>query len=210
MEPEVLAHAFEPFYTTKPPGMGTGLGLATVYGIVAQSGGCTYAQSKPGQGTTFTIYLPRVDAQADAQVNALPEPQKPELSLNASQPGKQTIMVVDSDATFLTLVTRILERREYEVLPLSDAGQAAAALADKTVSVDALVTDLTLSGNLQGDQLAALAAAKRPSLPVLFMSGQARDAMVEAGRVSQQATFLEKPFTAEELARKVRTCLSRL
>jgi two-component system cell cycle sensor histidine kinase/response regulator CckA len=198
MDPEVLAHVFEPFYTTKPPGQGTGLGLATVYGIVAQSGGCTYIQSKLGHGTTFRVYLPRVDTPCDAQ--------KPGPSSTDTEAEGRTVVVVDSDPAFLGLETRILERRGYRVLPYADGERAEKTLADASSRVDVLLTDLVLSGVLQGGQLAALAAKTRPGLPVLFMSTEARDTMEEAGRVDRQAIYLEKPFTAEELTRRVRTC----
>jgi two-component system cell cycle sensor histidine kinase/response regulator CckA len=200
MDSQVLAHVFEPFYTTKPPGQGTGLGLATVYGIVAQSGGCVYVQSEPGRGTTFTVYLPRLDAPAKS---ANPDLRSPE-----SDPRGRTIMVVDSDAAFLALATRVLKRRGYRVLSHSDGEQALSALTDPSILVDALLTDLRLSGMLQGEQLAGMAVHRRPNLPVLFMSAEARDTMVEAGRIDQQATYMEKPFTADELARSVRTCLA--
>jgi two-component system cell cycle sensor histidine kinase/response regulator CckA len=200
MEPDTLAHAFEPFYTTKPPGEGTGLGLSTVYGVVAQSGGCIYARSEPGQGTTFTIYLPRVESQAAPQ-------EEGSSPLETGDEG-HTIMVVEDDSTFLSLAVRVLERRGYRILPVSNGHQAVAALGDESIHIDLLLTDIVLPGSLQGDQIAQVAASKRPGLPVLFMSAHARDTMIKAGRVAKQAAYLEKPFTAEELASRVRTCLS--
>jgi two-component system cell cycle sensor histidine kinase/response regulator CckA len=200
MDPEVLAHVFEPFYTTKPPGQGTGLGLATVYGIVVQSGGCTYVQSEPGRGTTFKVYLPRVGKPAATES---PSSQSQEVEAKG-----QTIMVVDSDAAFLALAARILQRRGYMVLSHTDGEQAMNTFANPSIRVDVLLTDLVLSGGLQGEQLAGLAIKKRPNLPVLFMSAQTHDTRVEAGRLDQCATYLEKPFTAEELTRRVRTCLT--
>jgi two-component system cell cycle sensor histidine kinase/response regulator CckA len=200
MDADTLAHAFEPFYTTKPPGEGTGLGLSTVYGVVAQSGGFTYVHSEPGRGTTFTIYLPRAGTQT--------APRKAELSPSPAEKQGQTIMVVENDATFLGLTTRVLEKRGYRILPFSDAEQAAAALGDESIRPDALLTDIMLPGSLQGDQLARLALARRPDLPVLFMSDQARDTMVRSGRLDEQTAYLEKPFTTEELTSRVRKCLS--
>jgi two-component system cell cycle sensor histidine kinase/response regulator CckA len=200
MDPDVLAHVFEPFYTTKPPEQGTGLGLATVYGIIAQSGGCTYVQSELGRGTTFTVYLPRYDKPV--------EPEQADPATSETEGKSQVVMVVDSDNTFLALCMRILERRGYKVLPYGDAERALKALADVSARVDMLITDLVLSGPLQGGQLAAQAAKKRPGLPVLFMSRQARDTVVDTGQVDQQTAHLEKPFTAEELTRRVRTCLA--
>ena len=199
MDADTMAHAFEPFYTTKPPGLGTGLGLSTVYGVVAQSGGSTYVHSEPGHGTTFTIYLPRVQTEAasrESKAGAAKDTAK----------GK-TIMVVDDDRTFLGLAVRILERRGYRVLLAPSGEQAIAMLGDPTVSVDALITDIALPDSEQGGKVVAFASATRPGLPVLFMSAQPRDRMVQEGKVSERAAYLEKPFTAEELTSLVRASL---
>jgi two-component system cell cycle sensor histidine kinase/response regulator CckA len=199
MDADTMAHAFEPFYTTKPPGLGTGLGLSTVYGVVAQSGGYTYVRSEPGQGTTFTICLPRVQTEAASQGS--------EASPAEDAAPQKTIMVVDDDATFLGLAVRILEKRGYQVLPAHNGQEAIAMLGDPAISVDALITDVALPGPQQGDKVAAFASAGRPGLPVLFMSVQPRDRMVQEGKLSQQATYLEKPFTAEGLIGLLRTSL---
>ena len=199
MDADTMAHAFEPFYTTKPPGEGTGLGLSTVYGVVAQSGGCTYVRSEPGKGTTFTIYLPRVDAHV-ASREAPP-------AAGTSEP--LIIMVAGDDHTYLSLTKRILERRGYKVLAVTDADRAAALLDDANVTVDALLLDVLLPGSMQGSEVAALASARRPGLPVLFMSTYPREMMVREGKIDGQAAYLEKPFTAEELTSRVRTCLAR-
>ncbi len=196
IDKEVLSHVFEPFYTTKPPGLGTGLGLATVYGIVAQSEGCIYVHSEPGHGTTFTIYLPRAE-----------EAPGPPDTQTLSHPGTNTVMVVDSDAAFLTLTKRILERRGFQVLPATNGEQAAKMLADRRVKIDGLITDLSLSGTLQGEQLAALATRGRPGLRLLLVSKEAGTAQAAAERRDLQAGYLEKPFTAQELNHEVRTWL---
>jgi two-component system cell cycle sensor histidine kinase/response regulator CckA len=199
MDADTMAHAFEPFYTTKPPGEGTGLGLSTVYGVVAQSGGCTCIRSEPGQGATFTVYLPR------AQTPTLTP--GPASGPGASEGRGKTILVLDGDATFLGLTSRILERRGYNVLGVSNSEQAMATLSDPALNIDALITDTALPGHEQDDRVAAFASTSRPGLPVLFMSAQPRDRMVREGEMSERAACLEKPFTAEELLSRVRASL---
>jgi two-component system cell cycle sensor histidine kinase/response regulator CckA len=198
MDEETLAHVFEPFYTTKPPGEGTGLGLSTVYGLVAQSGGYTYVRSQPGQGTTFSIYLPRVakDAVPEERETGVPPREK-----------VRRVMIVEDDAAYMTLAKRILERRGFDVHPVGDGEQALLALGDPSLEVDILLTDIALPGSLQGDELARSATTARPGLPILFMSALARDAMIQVGRVEEQVGYLEKPFTAEELISLVRAAL---
>jgi PAS domain S-box-containing protein len=200
MDADTLAHVFEPFYTTKAPGEGTGLGLATVYGVVAQSGGFTYVTSEVGQGTTFTIYLPRIDgAPAEQQDEASPADRE-----NAAA----TILVVEDDVTFRTLTVRILEKRGYRVIAVHDGDQALAALRSHKSRIDLLLCDVVLPGRLQGRDVADEAKALRPDLPILFMSAYARDTIVQAGRIDAGADFLEKPFTAEELDSNIRRVLS--
>jgi len=197
MDEEVLSHVFEPFYTTKPPGLGTGLGLATAYGIIAQSGGCIYVHSSVDRGTTFTIYLPRIlDDSEPVDSTASDQEAGSDLGI---------IVVVDSDTPYLALTTRFLERRGFKVLSASDGEKAAKILADRSVKVSGLVTDLVLSGALQGEQLAELAKRRRPSLRLLFVSTNGSDAQTAAESSQSAASYLEKPFTAEELHREVRT-----
>jgi CheY-like chemotaxis protein len=198
MDEDTLAHVFEPFYTTKPPGEGTGLGLSTVYGLIAQSGGCTYVDSRPAKGTTFTIYLPRVAGPSTSE----------EKGAGArSAERKRAVLVVESDSAFLTLTTRILKRRGFEVLPAQDGEQALFALDDPSIGIAMLLTELVLPGRLQGEELARSALAKCPGLPVLFMSAHDRDRMIHEGRVDRGVGYLEKPFTADELTSQVRRCL---
>ena len=198
MDAVTAAHIFEPFYTTKAPGKGTGLGLATVYGVVAQSGGCTYVFSEIGLGTTFEIYLPRYDrprAQMEPSV-ATPE-----------GIGAKIVLVVDDDVTFRALTTRILEKRGYRVSAVANGEQAVGLLENPDVPVDLLLTEAVLPGSRQGADVAQVAAALRPGLPVLFMSALGHEAMVASGRMEESADYLEKPFTAENLTRLIRESL---
>jgi len=196
MEEATLEHVFEPFFTTKAPGEGTGLGLATVYGIVKQSRGNIFVYSEPGRGTSFKIYLPRVDAhQAVEKV----------LSDQVSVPGNETVVVVEDEASLRRLVERVLGSAGYEVLSFGSADEAMVAL-DEGQSADLLLTDVVL----QGKDLFDKVKISRPDLPVLFMSGYTRDAIVHAGRLDDGVNFLEKPFTPEALAREVREVLDQV
>jgi PAS domain S-box-containing protein len=214
IEEQVLTHIFEPFYTTKPPGLGTGLGLATVYGIVAQSGGSIYASSASGQGATFTIYLPREPEELTGSgvAGSGGKPFRGTAQMGpggradpAGRPDAPTLVVVDSDAAFLILTRRILERRGFKVLPAGNGEQAAKLLNDRDKKIDGLVTELALSGTMQGEQVAALAAKARPGLKLLFISADAEAAQAASERAGLGNGHLGKPFTAEELEQQVRT-----
>jgi two-component system cell cycle sensor histidine kinase/response regulator CckA len=199
MAPEVLARVFEPFYTTKAPGEGTGLGLSMVYGIVRQSGGHVGVYSEPGQGTTFRIYLPRSQGSAERLAPALAE--------EAASGGSETILVVEDDPGVRDLTERILAARGYTVLTAPDATEGAALLAHCDTTIDLLLTDVVLPGGMQGGALGRAAGYLRPELPIIYMSGYARSAIVHSGRVDEGVDYLAKPFTPESLARKVRRAL---
>ncbi|MBN1629009.1 MAG: PAS domain S-box protein [Thermoleophilia bacterium] len=199
MDADTAAHVFEPFYTTKAPGQGTGLGLSTVYGVVAQSGGTITLESQPGHGTTFHIHLPRFDHPAlESEGQALEA---------AAASDRPTVLVVDDDATFRTLITRLLEKRGYRVIPVGDGDRAVEILKNPDNRVDLLLSDIVLPGSLQGGQIGQVARSLRPRLPVLYMSAYTRDTIVQAGRIEGSADFLEKPFTAESLANAVKRLL---
>jgi len=199
MDEGTAAHAFEPFFTTKAPGEGTGLGLATVYGVIAQSGGHIYVSTAPGRGSIFEIYLPRFDHP--------PVRTEPGIEAVAAESGLKTVLVVDQDVTFRSLTTRILEKRGFRVLPAINGEQAAALLGSETTPIHLLLTELVLPGTTQGMRVAQVAADRRPGLPVVFMSTETRDAVVKSGRLEESADYLEKPFTAEHLTRRIRELL---
>ena len=191
MDAETRAHIFEPFFTTKALGKGTGLGLATVYGIVRQSGGNTRVESAPGAGSTFTIYLPRVEGvleQAVEAVTALPAR------------GSETILVVEDQNEVRSLVQRILEEFGYVVLSAGEIADAFRIVERHGGPIHLLLTDMVMP-EMNGVHLAERIVALRQEMAVLFMSGYTDYAIVNHGR------FIQKPFTPDALARKVRAVL---
>jgi two-component system cell cycle sensor histidine kinase/response regulator CckA len=202
MDEETSAHAFEPFFTTKEPGRGTGLGLSTVYGIVKQSGGNVFLYTEPGRGTTFKIYLPRVDKVSAKRKRAAARRLSP-------QRGREAILVVEDEEAVRTLAARVLSELGYEVMVASSGREALSLLAARTGPVDLLLTDILLPGEVRGDQLAREAKAAHRDLMVLFMSGYTRDSVVYGGRVDECVDYLEKPFTPARLGQYVREILDR-
>ena len=195
MTEEVKQHLFEPFFTTKEPGRGTGLGLATCYGIVKQSGGHIAVYSEVGVGTTVRVYLPFVgsgDAAADRPATPLPR-------------GDETILLVEDEAAVRQVAARILATHGYRVLEAGDADAAMALLASGR-TVDLLVTDVVLPGS-GGRALAERAVEARPGLRVLFMSGYTDDIVLQHQLVHRHMPFVQKPFTPESLGRGVRQVL---
>ena len=199
MDEKTKSHIFEPFFTTKEPGKGTGLGLATVYGIVKQSDGHISVYSEPGAGSTFKVYLPRVDKPAKERANS---PRLP-----GSVAGHETVLVVEDETAVRGLVRRALESQGYTVLAVGSGDEALTLLEEADALVDLLLTDVVLPGSLQGNELASAARVFRPRLPVLYMSGYTFDAIVHSGRVDEGVNYIEKPFRPEELARQVRELL---
>jgi CheY-like chemotaxis protein len=197
MDESTKAHLFEPFFTTKEKGKGTGLGLATVYGIVKQSGGFIWVYSEPGHGTTFKMYLPRVNEPAmDLHQGQTPE----------SVRGTETILLAEDAAGVRAVAREVLKRNGYAVIEAAD-GQAALALAAAHAGpIHLLVTDVIMP-EMSGRQLADRLREGRPELKVLFVSGYTDDAIVRHGILEPGIAFLQKPFTPESLARKVRAVL---
>jgi PAS domain S-box-containing protein len=193
MSAEVQRRAFEPFFTTKPPGQGTGLGLATCYGIVEQCGGTIAAVSTPGSGTTIRIELPFVPAEAGAAAPA-PHPVR--------APRGLTVLLAEDDDAVRRIASAALQRAGHRVIEAPDGAAALRAAEVVGERIDVLVTDVVMPGS-SGPALAAALRARRPALPVLFVSGYAEDDAL-SGDVSQfPAAFLAKPFTADALRAKV-------
>jgi two-component system, cell cycle sensor histidine kinase and response regulator CckA len=201
MDIETCSHIFEPFFTTKA--QGTGLGLATVYGIVRQSGGDIWVYSQPGQGTSFEIYLPQVEAEGEHGVpSSLP---------NAIPPkrGWETILLVEDEGVVRELARRTLLKEGYFVLEASHGEEALRVAHEYQASIDLLVTDVVMPGGMSGRQLVERLTPLRREMKVLYMSGYTDDAVVRYGVVDAGIAFLQKPFTPNGLTNKVREVLDK-
>src|SRR5436190_12842168 len=197
MDATVRAHLFEPFFTTKEVGKGTGLGLATVYGIVKQSDGYISVYSEPGRGSSFKVYLPRI--QTPQETTAASSRDRPER-------GTETVLVVEDEAAVLLLSRRALEAQGDVVLAASDPTDAMRVLERHGGTIHLLLTDVVMPG-FSGQELADRIAAHRPGMRVLYMSGYPGDAVVQHGSLPVGSAFLQKPFSPDGLARKVRDVL---
>jgi PAS domain S-box-containing protein len=201
MDFDTQGRLFEPFFTTKPPGKGTGLGLSTVYGIVAQSGGNVQAYSRPGYGSSFKVYLPRVP-DPDLPAAAPPSPGPAQGSR-----GGETVLLVDEDAAARDLMSKVLGARGYTVLE-ADQAEAALAQADgRGAQVQLVISDVILPGGVGGKALAGLLASRHPAMRFLFVSGFTAGAVRHGGLLPESARFLQRPFGPEALARAVREAL---
>ena len=198
MDSETQARVFEPFFTTKEPGEGTGLGLATVYGIVRQSGGFISVYSEPGQGTSFKIYFPRVDPVRGV-VEEAPRALKP-------LGGNETILIVEDAPAVRGIMRQVLMRLGYQVLEAHDGESAIALSAKHNGTIDLLLTDVIMP-RMGGRVLADEIAKQRPGIRVLYVSGYTDDAIVRHGVLEPGVHYLEKPFTPDTLAQKVRGVL---
>jgi PAS domain S-box-containing protein len=198
MEPETLRHLFEPFYTTKAAGQGTGLGLATVYGIVKQSGGFIYVESAPSRGAKFRIYLPPVEGDL--------EPQEPPAALVPQTRGEGTILVVEDEEAVRRLARRALEGVGYRVLEAGN-GNEALRLADRWQdAIDLVITDVIMPG-MSGQELSARLRMERPWLKILYVSGYTDDTILQHGTLLPNTAFLHKPFSPASLAQRVHEVL---
>ncbi len=196
MDKETQAQIFEPFFTTKEVGKGTGLGLSTVYGIVKQSGGYIWVESALGRGSTFQVYLPHVEAEA--------EPERVEAPAEGVQRGGETILVVEDEAALRKLAREFLEGNGYRVLEAENGADALRVADAHGGRIHALVTDVVMPA-MPGRELAERLTALRPDTRVLFMSGYTDD--VRLGRLGPGQIFLQKPFTLDTLVRKLRELL---
>jgi signal transduction histidine kinase len=202
MDEAVLARAFEPFFTTKVAGEGTGLGLAIVHGIVTQHGGQVVASSTPGRGSTFSVFLPRLDREALA-----PEPpEPPEAPATATWLRGRTILVAEDDDVVRGVAVRVLERLGYRVLAARDGGSCLGLASDPATAIDLLLSDVVMP-DMNGRQLHQRLTETRPGLRVLFMSGYAGNVIDQHGVLAEGAGFIQKPFTAPDLARAIQGLL---
>jgi PAS domain S-box-containing protein len=197
MNSETQARIFEPFFTTKPQGQGTGLGLSTVYGIVKQSAGYIFVYSEPGRGTTFKVYLPRIGAEAENLVR--------EQTLSI-QRGSETILLVEDNEPLRELVGEMLEGLGYVVLDAGRPSEAIRIAEQHQGSIALLMTDIVMP-ELNGRVLAEALLAVRPEMKVLYASGYTSDACIEQGELKRGCALLEKPFTRDALAKRVRDLL---
>jgi CheY-like chemotaxis protein len=200
MTPETLGRAFEPFYTTKEPGQGTGLGLSQVYGFVKQSGGHVKIYSEVGHGTTIKIYLPRFRGDATAET-------EPDNAV-AEGDATETILVVEDDTDLRTYIVDVLRDLSYRVVAASSAQAALTILLQDQPKIDLMLTDVVMPG-INGRELGRRAAQMRPGVRVLYMTGYSRNAIVHQGRLDEGVDLLEKPVSQAKLALKVREILDR-
>ncbi len=201
MDEETLEHIFDPFYTTKEVGKGTGLGLSTVYGIVKQSEGHIWAYSEPDHGTTFKIYLPAIEETEKLQEN-LPEKKDP-------TSGTETVLLVEDEESLRKMAGKILEGYGYSVIEAANGNDALSVIEKAGHSkFDCLVTDVIMP-QMGGKELAEKLLKKYPALKILFVSGYTENAIDHDGVFDEGVSFLQKPFTPQELAQNIRKLLDK-
>ncbi len=201
MDAATQARIFEPFFTTKSQGRGTGLGLATVYGVVKQSGGYVWVYSEVGHGTTFKVYLPMVQAPMEKKA--------PEKITSGHEPGTETILFVEDEQSVRELVSGYLSARGYQVLDAADGAQALEIAATHKGKIHLLITDVVMP-RVSGRELAARLAPTRPELKVLYISGYTDDSVFRHGVLEGGMAFLQKPFNLKVLATKIREILEHV
>jgi PAS domain S-box-containing protein len=198
MDKETLSHLFEPFFTTKPQGQGTGLGLATVYGIVKQSGGHIDVDSAPGSGTTFNVYLPRVDDQSEAVQGYVAGPAR----------GSETVLVVEDEESVRRLACKVLTSYGYKVLEAAGGPEALVLCEQCTGSIDIILTDVVMP-RMNGFELADRIRLRYRDVKVLYMSGYVDSTITRQGVLDPSMPFIQKPFTPAALAQRMREALGK-
>jgi two-component system cell cycle sensor histidine kinase/response regulator CckA len=196
--PEVLQRIFEPFFTTKAPGRGTGLGLATVYGIIKQHRGWIEVETELGRGTTFRVFLAASEGESKVDEDTRPQPRG----------GRETILLVEDEEPVLRITRAVLERRGYEVLDATNGPQALEVFGkapERAVSL--LLTDLVMPGGMTGEQLAARLRERDPLLKVIYMSGYSPSIAGRELHLGPGSSFLQKPFSPEVLLETIRRTL---
>jgi CheY-like chemotaxis protein len=194
MAPETLEHLFEPFYTTKQLGKGTGLGLATVYGIVQQSGGDIRVESAPERGSTFSVYFPAIEAPAEAVTTP---------AESAPPRGRETILLVEDQAEVRQLAARMLRSLGYGVLVATSGAEALQIVQQQRDQITLVLTDVVMP-EMSGVELARQLQSDAPQLKTLFMSGYADRALAQYGATEAGMPLITKPFGVADLARKLR------
>jgi len=198
MNAETLAHIFEPFYTTKESGHGTGLGLSTVYGIVKQSGGYIWVYSEPGKGSTFKVYLPRVAGLEEEPAQKVS---------SAEERGTETILLVEDEEPVRELIQTILSGHGYQVIAADSPWQAEDIAAKFSGDIHLLLTDVVMP-QTSGRELAGRIRAARRNIRILYMSGYTENVITSGGLLEHGLAFLQKPFSPGTLLHKIREVLS--
>jgi len=199
MDSNTRLRIFEPFFTTKEKGKGTGLGLATVYGMVKQNGGDIWVYSEPGAGTTFKLYFPRVAEAAETSSKK---------TVDLQRAGGETVLLVEDEKSVRELTVRILQRLGYEVLAAGGGEEALRQSAAHAGRIALMITDVVMPG-MSGPQVAIALRATRPEMKVLFLSGYTENSVVYHGVLEAGLDFLPKPFSREALAHKIREMLGK-
>jgi two-component system, cell cycle sensor histidine kinase and response regulator CckA len=198
MDPPTLKHIWEPFFTTKPAGHGTGLGLSVVYGSVKQSGGFVWVESEVGKGTVVRVYWPEIPMSVD-QRDETPVPPP-------ARRGTETVLVVEDEQAVRALIVRTVTSFGYRCLEARDAAEALRLLEQEHGRIDLVITDVVMPG-MSGGRLGELLAEHHPMLPVLYTSGFANDDVIRRGLLDASRPFLQKPFAPNDLAGKMREVL---